>query len=230
MEKDPSTLDNEDVLDAYERQVQQDYAPKKSGKGGKAKKHGQNTLKHIAETATANRIKRESHNPSSRIDGRIESFLLSDEAVNRKQFKTNLRLWLEPKDRRLGLLPHLDKYQKWLLDVLIKHQSPVTSKQIKETFVHSSGPGGQNVNKVNSAVNLLHLPSLILVHAESSRDQIMNRQLAQELLLDEINSHLNDWHIFIQTLSPDSPEDLQLIILEKIKDQVRATLDQLTVS
>jgi peptide chain release factor len=57
---------------------------------------------------------------------------------------------------------------------------------LKETFARSSGPGGQNVNKVSTAVTLLHRPSGISVTVQDSRSQAQNRRLARERLLDAV--------------------------------------------
>ncbi|MEY2556197.1 MAG: peptide chain release factor [Verrucomicrobiota bacterium] len=57
---------------------------------------------------------------------------------------------------------------------------------LKETFARSSGPGGQNVNKVATAVTLRHQPSGISVTVQDSRSQAQNRKLARERLLDAI--------------------------------------------
>jgi len=59
---------------------------------------------------------------------------------------------------------------------------------LEETFARSSGPGGQNVNKVATAVTLRHFPSGISVTVQDSRSQAMNRKLARERLLDAIES------------------------------------------
>jgi len=57
---------------------------------------------------------------------------------------------------------------------------------LEETFARSGGPGGQNVNKVSTAVTLRHRPSGMVVTVQDSRSQVMNRKLARERLIDAI--------------------------------------------
>ncbi len=58
---------------------------------------------------------------------------------------------------------------------------------LEESFARSSGPGGQNVNKVATAVTLRHRPSGISVTVQDSRSQAVNRKLARERLFDAID-------------------------------------------
>jgi protein subunit release factor B len=64
----------------------------------------------------------------------------------------------------------------------------ISESDLEESFARSGGPGGQNVNKVSTAVTLRHLPSAISVTVQDSRSQAVNRKLARERLLDTIES------------------------------------------
>ena len=64
----------------------------------------------------------------------------------------------------------------------------ISEAELEESFARSSGPGGQNVNKVSTAVTLRHLPSGISVTVQDSRSQALNRKLARQRLVDAIEN------------------------------------------
>lgn len=93
--------------------------------------------------------------------------------------------------------------------IAITRTVSIDPSEIEETFVRASGPGGQNVNKVSSAVqlrfNLMASPNIseamkrrvaalagkrltkdgvIVITANAHRDQPMNRADAQQRLVD----------------------------------------------
>ncbi|MEW5908119.1 MAG: PCRF domain-containing protein [Patescibacteria group bacterium] len=80
-----------------------------------------------------------------------------------------------------------------LVEILPKFVAPgeieIPEKDIKIEFSRSSGPGGQNVNKRETAVRLVHLPTNISVHIDSERSQQQNKERALELLKSKLYKH-----------------------------------------
>ncbi len=66
----------------------------------------------------------------------------------------------------------------------------IREADIDESFVRSSGAGGQHVNKTSSCVQLLHRPTGILVKCQEDRSQAINRFLARRLLLEKIEREI----------------------------------------
>ncbi len=62
----------------------------------------------------------------------------------------------------------------------------IPENDLKIEFARSSGPGGQNVNKRETAVRIVHLPTGISVHASGERSQEQNRQWALSILRAKI--------------------------------------------
>lgn len=62
----------------------------------------------------------------------------------------------------------------------------VTEADLRETFIRGSGPGGQKVNKTSSCVQLVHIPSGIIIKCQRERSQSLNRFLARRILLDRL--------------------------------------------
>jgi protein subunit release factor B len=66
----------------------------------------------------------------------------------------------------------------------------IHEEDLDETFIRSSGPGGQHVNKTSTCVRLVHRPTGLSVKVQSSRSQGLNRFLARRLLADRLEQRL----------------------------------------
>jgi len=62
---------------------------------------------------------------------------------------------------------------------------------IEEQFIIGSGPGGQNVNRLQNCVLLKHLPTGIVVKCHHFRLQHQNRKLAREKLIEALDLYYN---------------------------------------
>ena len=97
----------------------------------------------------------------------------------------------------------------------------VREEDIVESFIRSSGPGGQNVNKTSTCVYLKHLPTGIEVKCQRQRSQLLNRSLARHILLSKIENRIKQDLLQKQSLKAKTirqtrskPKGVKLRILE----------------
>jgi ribosome-associated protein len=62
----------------------------------------------------------------------------------------------------------------------------VLEKEVRVDVFRASGPGGQHVNKTESALRLTHIPSGVVVIAQDSSSQHRNRDIAFERLIERL--------------------------------------------
>ena len=104
----------------------------------------------------------------------------------------------------------------------------ILEEDIEETFVRSSGPGGQNVNKISSCVILKHIPTGLKIKCQTERSQKQNRLKARELLLEKMEAYYREKQLKerlasekIKRQNRKKPKSLKEEILKQKKQQAQ---------
>jgi peptide chain release factor len=87
----------------------------------------------------------------------------------------------------------------------------IRESDLEESFVRSSGNGGQNVNKVSTAVRLVHKPSGEEIKCNVYRTQGLNRYKARAILCERLESKNSN-------LDASSPGAKRVLKIRKSKD------------
>mgnify|MGYP001562413561 FL=1 len=90
-----------------------------------------------------------------------------------------------PKTERAGRI-HTSTASVAVLPEVEAKEIQINPADLEVSFFRSSGPGGQNVNKVETAVRVVHKPTGLVVASQAGRSQHANREAAMSILRSKI--------------------------------------------
>ncbi|WWC89152.1 uncharacterized protein L201_004070 [Kwoniella dendrophila CBS 6074] len=67
-----------------------------------------------------------------------------------------------------------------------QRQVEIPESELDEKFVRGRGPGGQAINKTNSSVSLIHIPTGIRIQSQPTRSREENRKVARRILSERL--------------------------------------------
>jgi peptide chain release factor 1 len=90
-----------------------------------------------------------------------------------------------PKTEKSGRV-HTSTASVAILPLVEPKEVEINPNDLEISFFRSSGPGGQNVNKVETAVRILHKPTGVVVASQTERSQSANKENAMSVLRSKL--------------------------------------------
>jgi len=114
--------------------------------------------------------------------------ILHPEAYEALRYETGVhRVQRIPVTEKSGRI-HTSTASIAILPLRKKPTIEINPSDIEMEFSRSGGAGGQNVNKVETAVRLIHIPTGVDVRSQSERSQLKNREKAMSLLIAKLEA------------------------------------------
>jgi peptide chain release factor 1 len=126
----------------------------------------------------------------SDLDGYKEATfeIRGKDVFKRLRFETGVhRIQRVPQTEKSGRV-HTSTASVAILPIRKKHKLEIDPGDIEMEFSRAGGAGGQNVNKVETAVRLVHKPTGVDARSQSERSQAANRERAMEVLIAKVEA------------------------------------------
>ncbi len=123
------------------------------------------------------------------LDGNAEIEIKGKAVYDRLKWETGVhRVQRVPATEKAGRI-HTSTASVAILPIRKFNKTALNMADIDMEFSRSGGAGGQNVNKVESAVRLVHRPTGLEVRSQSERSQAANREKAMQILTAKVESY-----------------------------------------
>jgi len=160
----------------------------KGGGGGKTSGHkGRKTIHALKKQQRNQSVEQRRKDVEDSLKIVLGNFPVSDNLDNHEKNIIRYCAWIEDNINELAVPDPLD---------------------CAITFTKSGGPGGQNVNKRETKVLVIHNPTNIRVESDQTRSQVKNKNLALEILRERLQDHLGIWKEY---LKPGQSVDVELV-------------------
>lgn len=112
--------------------------------------------------------------------------ILGKEVYDELRYETGVhRVQRIPVTEKSGRI-HTSTASVLVLPMRTKSTIEIKPSDIEMEFSRSGGAGGQNVNKVETAVRLIHVPTGVDVRCQTGRSQLKNREMAMTMLIAKL--------------------------------------------
>lgn len=122
--------------------------------------------------------------------GKIEGLSVYDALKNESGVHRIQRVPATEKSGRV----HTSTASVAVLPMIEEKEAAINPGDLEISFFRSSGPGGQNVNKVETAVRILHKPTGVVVASQTERSQSANKENAMSVLRSKLYEEMQRQH------------------------------------
>ncbi len=130
------------------------------------------------------------HESKSSVDGYKEVVIEmhGKDIYKKMRYETGVhRIQRIPATEKAGRI-HTSTASVAILPIRKKSKIDINPADLEMEFSRSGGAGGQNVNKVETAVRIIHMPTGIDVRSTSERSQLKNREKAMSILISKLEA------------------------------------------